>query len=235
MSTTHVKSLSELEMRMGRKIRLGIVEDHEMFREGMQLLLSSISSIEMIGSFSTSDDLKKYLIHKQPDLLLMDIKLNEESGIDLTEFVTKQYPEVKVIALSMYDTPNIILKMISSGASGYLLKNVSKDELKEAITKVMQGQEYYCSEAAMQVMQKVAHTDRNVSVPGLDLKGFTLRELQVIKLVCDGKTNKEISDNLNISTRTVETHRLRIMKKMGVNSSTELVKYAIRHELYNMS
>lgn len=235
MDNIPINTINDLERSLGHPIKIAIMEDHEMFREGMKLLLSSIPSIEVVGTFSNREDLISFLKKALPDILLMDIKLKEDSGIALTEFLVDQFPDLKVVALSMYDDPNIILKMIAAGASGYLLKNVTKEELKDAIVKVIKGQEYYCNEVAMQVLQKIAQADRRTSYAGFQRNGFTHRELQVIELVCDGKTNKEISDILNLSNRTIETHRFRIMKKMGVNTTPDLVKYAIRHELYKLS
>lgn len=225
--------LSELESRLGRKIKIIIVEDHEMFREGLRLLLNTISSVQVIADFDNSADLFAFIKTQQPDVILMDIKLKQESGIEITEKLRILYPQIQVIALSMYDDPNIIMKMISGGARGYLLKNTTKDELKQAILNAMQGQDYYSIEAATTVMQKIAKKPLN-GFNGFDLKGFSLREVQIIKLLCEGKPNKEIAHILYLSTRTVETHRLRIMKKMNVVSLAELVKFAIKNGLYEI-
>ncbi|MBE2245747.1 MAG: response regulator transcription factor [Candidatus Competibacteraceae bacterium] len=235
MQITELRKLNEMEMLLRRKIRIVLVEDHEMFREGLQLLLSSISSIETTGSFSNGDELKKFLkTETEPDVILMDIKLKDESGIDLTSYLKREYTKIRVIALSMFDNPNIILKMISSGACGYLMKNVSKEELKTAITNVIQGEEYYCKEAAHQVMQHMAKKEKQTMSGDLNLRGFTLREIQIIRMICDGKSNKEIAESLYISSRTVESHRMRIMRKMEVSSSAELVKFAIRNDMYQV-
>ena len=233
MNDLIITRLSDLEIRLGRKIKILIIEDHEMFREGLRLLISSISSLQVIADFDNSADLFEFLKTQQPDVILMDIKLKQESGIEITEKLRILYPQIQVVALSMYDEPNIIMKMISSGAKGYLLKNTTKEEVKQAILNVMQGQDYYSKEAATTVMQKIAKKPIH-GLSNLDFKGFSLREVQIIKLLCDGKSNKEIAHVLSLSTRTVETHRLRIMKKMNVDTLAELIKYAVKNGFYEI-
>lgn len=225
--------LADIESRLGRKIRIMIVEDHELFREGLVYLLNTISSVQVLCDVDNSEDLYKQIKIQEPDVILMDIKLKNESGIDITEKIRKQYPHIRIIALTMHDDPSIIMKIISAGACGYILKNTSKEELKQAILNVMQGEEYYCKEAAMQVLQKIARKPIK-GFMDMDLKGFTVREVQIIRLICEGKSSKEIADKLFLSSRTVETHRLRIMKKMNVNSVAEMVKFAIKNGFYEL-
>jgi DNA-binding NarL/FixJ family response regulator len=225
--------LADIESRLGRKIRIMIVEDHELFREGLVYLLNTISSVQVLCDVDNSEDLYKQIKIQEPDVILMDIKLKNESGIDITEKIRKLYPQIRIIALTMHDDPSIIMKIISAGACGYILKNTSKEELKQAILNVMQGEEYYCKEAAMQVLQKIARKPIK-GFMDMDLKGFTVREVQIIRLICEGKSSKEIADKLFLSSRTVETHRLRIMKKMNVNSVAEMVKFAIKNGFYEL-
>lgn len=225
--------LADIELRLGRKIRIMIVEDHELFREGLVYLLNTISSVQVLCDVDNSEDLYKQIKIQEPDVILMDIKLKNESGIDITEKIRKLYPQIRIIALTMHDDPSIIMKIISAGACGYILKNTSKEELKQAILNVMQGEEYYCKEAAMQVLQKIARKPVK-GFMDMDLKGFTVREVQIIRLICEGKSSKEIADKLFLSSRTVETHRLRIMKKMNVNSVAEMVKFAIKNGFYEL-
>lgn len=235
MSNPEYRPLDKIVYLLGRKIKVILVEDHEMFREGMALLLSTIPYLEVVGSFSNSEGLKVYLlINQEPDVIFMDIKLKEESGVDLTHYVKIEYPKIRIIALSMYDNPNIVLKIIGAGASGYLLKDVTKEELKDAVTAVMNGDEYFCKDVANLLMSHAINKESKKGNREINMRGFTMREVQIIRLICDGKSNKDIATSLYLSIRTVETHRLRIMRKMQVNSAADLITFAIRNGIYHV-
>lgn len=214
------------------KIRVMIVEDHEMFRDGMGIILSQIENFELAAAVGSGKEMKR-ILKEDPEvqIVLMDVKLHGENGIELTEYVKEYHPDVLVIALTMNDDPNTILRMLSAGASGYLLKNASKNDLRDAIDAVLNGNEYYSPEAAFQVINKISTKEKN-NVAGVELGGFSMREVQIIRMVCEGRSNQEIADKLFLSTRTVEKHRFNIMKRMEVKSAAELVVYAIKHNLY---
>lgn len=218
--------------RNGR-IRIMIVEDHEMFRDGMGIILSQIENFELAAAVGSGKEMKKVLKEEEEvQIVLMDVKLKGEDGIELTEYVKENYPDVFVIALTMNEDPNTILRMLSAGSSGYLLKNATKNELKEAIDTVLNGNEYYSPEAAFQVMNKISTREKN-NVAGIELNGFSMREVQIVRLVCEGRNNYEIADKLFLSTRTIEKHRFNIMKKMQVRTAAEMVVYAIKNNLYH--
>jgi DNA-binding NarL/FixJ family response regulator len=214
------------------RIRVMIVEDHEMFRDGMGIIISQIENYELAAAVGSGMEMKR-ILREEADvqIVLMDVKLKGEDGIELTEYIKEHHPEVLVIALTMNQDPNTILRMLSAGASGYLLKNATKNELREAIDAVLNGNEYYSPEAAFQVINKIS-TKEKKNIAGVELGGFSLREVQVIRMICEGRSNYEIADKLSLSTRTVEKHRFNIMKKMEVKSSAELVVYAIKNNLY---
>lgn len=214
------------------KIRIMIVEDHEMFRDGMGIIISQIENFELSAAVATGKEMKRYLREVgDVQVVLMDVKLSGETGIELTEYIKEHHPEVLVVALTMNDDANVILKMLSAGASGYLLKNATKNELREAIDAVLNGNEYYSPEAAFKVINKISVKEKN-NIAGIELGGFSMREVQIIRLVCEGRSNAEIADKLSLSTRTVEKHRFNIMKQMEVKSAAELVVYAIKNNLY---
>ena len=220
-------------IKRNSKTRIMIVEDHELFRDGMGIILSSIENYELAAAVSSGNEMKKILKEDaNVQIVLMDVKLNGENGIHLTEYIKTEHPEIMVIALTMNDDPNTILRMLAAGASGYLLKNISKNNLEEAINTVLNGNEYYSPEAAFRVINKISTHEKN-NVAGVELGGFSMREVQIIRLVCDGNNNYQIADKLSISTRTVEKHRFNIMKRMEVKKSAEMVVYAIKHNLYN--
>ncbi len=220
-------------LKRNGRIRIMIVEDHEMFRDGMGILLSQIENFELAAAVGSGKEMKKILKEEDPvQIVLMDVKLKGEDGIELTEYIKEHNPDVLVIALTMNEDPNVILRMLSAGASGYLLKNASKNDLKEAVNTVLNGDEYYSPEAAFQVMNKLSTKEKN-HVAGIELGGFTMREVQIIKMVCEGKNNYQIAGKLFLSTRTIEKHRFNIMKKMEVKTSAEMVVYAIKNNLYH--
>lgn len=214
------------------KIRVMIVEDHEMFRDGMGIILSQIENFELAAAVATGKEMKRYLRETgDVQVVLMDVKLAGETGIELTEYIKEHHPEVLVVALTMNDDANVILRMLSAGASGYLLKNATKNELRDAIDAVLNGNEYYSPEAAFKVINKISVKEKN-NIAGIELGGFSMREVQIIRLICEGRSNMEIADKLSLSTRTVEKHRFNIMKQMEVKSAAELVVYAIKNNLY---
>jgi DNA-binding NarL/FixJ family response regulator len=226
-----MKNNMKVIQRNGR-IRVMIVEDHEMFRDGMGVIISKIENFELAAAVATGKEMKRFLRETgDVHVILMDVKLSGETGIELTEYVKEHHPEVLVVALTMNDDPNIILRMLSAGASGYLLKNATKNELRDAIDAVLNGHEYYSPEAAFKVINKISVKEKN-NIAGIELGGFTMREVQIIRLVCEGRSNMEIADKLSLSTRTVEKHRFNIMKQMEVKSAAELVVYAIKNNLF---
>lgn len=212
------------------RIKIALVDDHEMFREGLGILISQIPEFDLTGAVADGREMKRLIKSEQPDVVFMDVKLVAEDGITLTEFIKNKYPDISVVALTMNDNPNTILKMLSAGASGYLLKNATKAELKESVLKVLDGEEYYSKEAAFQVINKISQKEKK-NIAGVELGGFSLREIQIIRLICDGRTNIEIADKLHLSTRTVEKHRFNIMKRMNAKTAAELAVYAMRHNL----
>jgi len=214
------------------KIRVMIVEDHEMFRDGMGIIISQIENFELAAAVGSGKEMKRYLREVgDVQVVLMDVKLSGETGIELTEYIKEYHPEILVVALTMNDDANVILRMLSAGASGYLLKNATKSELRDAVDAVLNGNEYYSPEAAFKVINKISVKEKN-NIAGIELGGFSMREVQIIRLVCEGRSNAEIADKLSLSTRTVEKHRFNIMKQMGIKSAAELVVYAIKNNLY---
>lgn len=223
---------SPLVFKRNGRIRIMIVEDHEMFRDGMGIILSQIENFELAAAVGSGKEMKKVLKEDEPvQIVLMDIKLRGENGFELTEYIKANHPDVLVIALTMNEDPNAILRMLAAGSSGYLLKSATKIELKEAIDTVLNGNEYYSPEAAFQVINKISTKEKN-NVAGVELGGFSLREVQIIRMICEGRNNHEMADKLFLSSRTIEKHRFNIMKKMEVKTSAEMVVYAIKNNLY---
>jgi two-component system response regulator NreC len=214
------------------KIKIILVDDHQLVRDGIKALLTGIPDLEIIGEASGAGELFRELENLKPDLLIMDISLPEISGIEITKKIRSEYTGIKVLILSMYNSEEFILNSIKAGARGYLPKNTSRDELLEAIYTINKGEEFF-SESISKIMLKsyikrAANDDQTEDKTHAVL---TSREIEILKLYVEGLINKEISDKLDISIRTVETHKNHIMRKLGLKSTVELVKFAIRNNI----
>ncbi len=213
-------------------IRLVIADDHEVYRDGLRTLLEKSSNIEVVAEASNGQELIEQCKQFQPDIALTDIMMPSMDGIEATISLSKQMPSLRIIALSMYNQDGLILDMLTAGAMGYLIKNASKAEILEAIQSVHRGVPYYCKTTSMK-LAKLIGTSRFGSKTK-EKSSFNAKELEVIRMICEEKTSKEIADKLCVSPRTVEEYRDRIREKMNVKSSAGIVIYAIRNDLYKM-
>jgi DNA-binding NarL/FixJ family response regulator len=214
------------------KIKIFLVDDHQLVRDGLKALLTSVNDIEIIGEASDSIELFSKLGVYKPDLLIMDISLPGISGIEITKKICSEYPDIKILMLSMYNSEDFILNSIKAGAKGYLPKNTSRNEILEAIYAIHSGEEFY-GESISKIMLKSyvkRATDPEKSADRAN-EILTAREIEILKLYVEGLINKEISDKLDISIRTVETHKNHIMRKLGLKSTVEMVKFAIRNKI----
>ncbi|MBD0850099.1 response regulator [Maribacter arenosus] len=202
-------------------IRLFIIDDHYMIVEGIRSLLQSEKNIEWLGHAMTAESCMAFLQHDLPDVLLMDVNLPDQSGIDLCKVVKTKYPKIHIIGLSSFNQQSFIEKMLENGASGYVLKNATSLELIAAIETVMEGDIYLSHEAAI-----VVEKNQNSKIPII-----TRREKEVLLLIADGLTNNSISEKLFISPTTVDTHRKNLLAKFEAKNTASLVKMAIMHQL----
>ena len=198
-----------------------IVDDHYMVIEGIRSLLQNEKGIEWVGHASNAASCLAFLQKQLPDVLFMDINLPDKSGIDLCKEVIAKYPSVLIIGLSTFNQQSFIQKMMDNGASGYVLKNATQEELMEAVQTVMKGKTYL-SEEASQVLRKNADAD----IPVL-----TRREKEVLELIADGLTNNEIAQKLFISVATVDTHRKNLLAKFEAKNIASLIKAAMQMQL----
>jgi DNA-binding NarL/FixJ family response regulator len=208
------------------------VDDHQLVRDGIKALLMSSAEIIILGEASTGKECFEKIAEEQPDILILDISLPDTTGIDITRRVSELYPEMKVLILSMYTNEDFIFNAIKAGAKGYLPKNTSREELLEAIRTIYEGDEFF-SDSISRIMLKSyvrIAKDEDQSPLGGPVP-LTTREIEILKLFAEGFINKEISDQLDISIRTVETHKNHIMKKLELKSTVDLIKYAIRNKI----
>jgi DNA-binding NarL/FixJ family response regulator len=203
-------------------ITVFIIDDHEMIIEGINSLLLNEPDIEWMGSAKRPDDLMNVLKIRQPDILLMDINLPQKSGLDLCLEVKEKYPAIQIIGLSTSFQPSVIRKMQENGASGYLLKDVSKKEIIAALHEVSLGREYVSWSVAEVLKQ---------SAPAEGIPLLTKREKEILELIAEGMTNQAIADKLFLTCSTVDTHRKHMLTKFGVKNTAALVKLAVSNHL----
>ncbi|HEY8530753.1 MAG TPA: response regulator transcription factor [Limnochorda sp.] len=207
-------------------IRVLIVDDQQMIREGISLILKSHPDIEVVGEAANGREALAKVEETQPDVVLMDISMPELNGIDATAMVKRRFPKVKVLTLTVHDAEGYILQLLRAGASGYIVKKAAGDELVEAIRAVHRGDYYLHPTVTRQVIEEYMRQIREGTRGPEDL--LTARERQIVQLAAEGYKNREIAERLNISLKTVETHRANIMQKLNISDRVELVRYAIR-------
>jgi len=201
--------------------KIFIVDDHYMVIEGIRSLLQNEKTIEWMGHATKAESCMAFLKQQLPDVIFMDINMPGKSGIDLCKEVKEKYSSIFVIGLSTFNQQSLIQKMLDSGASGYLLKNATQEELMEGIATVMKGKTYLSIEAA-QSLKKVKDGDTPV---------LTRREKEVLELIAEGLTNIEIAKKLFISVTTVDTHRKNLLAKFEAKNIAALVKSAVQMQL----
>jgi DNA-binding NarL/FixJ family response regulator len=201
--------------------RVFITDDHYMIVEGIRSLLQNEEGIEWTGHAMNAASCLAFLKNYQPDVILMDINLPDKSGIDLCKEVKTMYPLIHIIGLSSFNQQSYIQKMLDNGASGYVLKNATREELVEAIEIVMQGDKFLSDEAASAVKR---NDDARIPI-------ITRREKEVLVLIADGMTNNQIADKLFISATTVDTHRKNLLAKFHAKNTATLIRLAAQYQL----
>lgn len=211
-------------------IRILLVDDHPLVLEGISARLEGEAGIQVIGQASNGQEALDLSSALKPDVVLMDISMPVMNGLEAAEHFHNEQPNVRVLILSMHENREYIVKMIQSGAAGYVLKDVSSDELLRAIQTVNQGGTYFSAGASEALFSEFGHSDQ----PEKAETGLTKREETVLKLIAEGQVNKEIARTLNISVRTVETHRQNIKQKLNIQTAAGLTKYALEHNLISL-
>ncbi|WP_415920358.1 response regulator transcription factor [Tateyamaria sp. SN6-1] len=199
--------------------RIMIVDDHPMVAQGIQSVLEEHDDIEVLATLGNGRAALDALGDMDPDVILMDLNMPEMGGLTATELVLEKRPGTRVLILSMHDSPEYITSALSHGAMGYVLKDVPTDEIKTAIDTVMQGERYLCTGAEGAIAPK----------PGGAGDALTGREQTILLQLAQGMSNKEVAGTLDISVRTVETHRKNIKRKLGISSTAGLTRYALEH------
>jgi two-component system response regulator NreC len=212
--------------------RIVLADDHRLMREGLKTLIAGESDLEVVGEAEDGRTAVSLALDLEPDLVIMDVAMPGLNGIEATRQILKQVPKVRIIALSMHSDRRFVGEMLKVGASGYLLKDGAFDELVRAIRAVLGGQTYLNPRVASIVIEH--HVRRPRAETSSVWSVLTSREREVLQLLSEGKTSKQIAAQLHISAKTVESHRRQITDKLGLRSVAELTKYAIREGLTSL-
>ena len=204
---------------MNQPIRVLIVDDHPMVAQGIQSVLESFDELKIVGVLNNGRAVVDQLEELNPDVILMDLNMPEMGGLTATEMVIERRPGTRVLVLTMHDSPEYISSALAHGAMGYVLKDVPTEEIKLAIDAVIRGEKYLCTGAAGSLEPK-ANDAR---------EALTSREQTVLLQLAQGDSNKDVAIELEISVRTVETHRKNIKRKLGISSTAGLTRYAMEH------
>ncbi|MBK9463487.1 MAG: response regulator transcription factor [Chitinophagaceae bacterium] len=204
------------------RIKVLIVDDHPMVLEGMRSMLTQINFVDIVGTAANAYEAIELIKAAAPDIVITDINMPEISGIELTLKIKKEFPEIKVIAMSTFKERSYITQMIQNGASGYLIKSASKEEIEEAILSVHEGKLYMSLDISLSAFDK--EEINNVPI-------LSSREKEVLDLIADGFTNPQIAEKLFLSLHTVDSHRKNLLTKFGINNTASLIKLAAK---YNM-
>lgn len=216
-------------------IKIILVDDHQIVRDGIKSLLADSAEIKIIGEAKDSVEFFALVKNQIPDVVLLDISLPDVSGIEISKILSVEYPQIKILMLSMYTSEDFIFNALKAGISGYLPKNTTRKELLHAISEVYIGNDYFSktiSDTILKSYMKSAKKGKEDS--GNKLADLTNREREILQYVVEGMNNPAIADKLCLSIRTVETHKTSIMRKLDLNNTVELVKFAIKNNIIEL-
>jgi len=211
-------------------IRVLIADDHEIIRYGISTYLSSSEDIKIVGEASTGEECIELFKEHKPDICLLDISMPKKNGIETTRTIRSLDLETKILILSMHIDKQLLGEVLQAGINGYLLKNTEKQFVLNGILAVMNGQQVFSDPISDLIKHSFLSQAQNEAIPEIH-PDITSREQEILQLIVEGLTSKEIAEKLYISPRTVDTHRANLMQKLELNNIAELVRYAIEHNL----
>ena len=218
-----------------KQIKVLLADDHQLFREGLYALLQKTTGIKVIGMAKDGAELLEAIRKQHPDVVLSDISMPGQTGIEICASVSSQYPDVKFIMLSMYNNETFFINSLKAGAKGFLSKEISRDELLSAIRMVHDGGEYYDKKLSHTILKEYAEqmhfSSKTESTAETSLSP---REKEIIRLVAESYSNGEIAEQLKISVRTVNAHKNNIMRKLHLKSTVDIVKYALVNKIIHL-
>lgn len=208
-------------------VKLALADDHQLVLDGLKALIADVPEFNLVAEGANGKDLCLIVDNFDVDLVLVDIDMPVMNGMQATEVIKKKHPHVKVIVLTMHNEKAIIQKVLEAGADGYLLKNTSQKELVAAIKEVNSGKKYFSTEVTLSLAGADSTSRVQLQNVAVDTS-LTEREIEILKMIAKGLSNKEIGDELFISHRTVDTHRTNLMRKLDVKNIAGIVRYAIK-------
>jgi DNA-binding NarL/FixJ family response regulator len=206
-----------------KRARIVLADDHGLIMAGTRALLDN--QYEVVGQFGDGQSLVAGALRLRPDLTILDISMPAMNGVDAARQIRKEWPDAKLLFVSMHSSPVYLREAMDAGGAGYVIKSAANEELRLAVEKVLKGQVYISSAFDQEVVESVQASMKGRSGPSLSL---TFRQTEVLQLIAEGSGNKEIANLLNISVKTVEFHRGRIMAKLGANNAADLIRYAFQ-------
>ena len=213
-----------------KKIRILLADDHSLVRKGLRLLLERAPDLEVAGEAADGREAVRLAATLEPDIVIMDIAMPQWNGIDATAQIVKQNPRIGVIILSMHSDESYLMRALTAGARGYLLKDSAEEDLLRAVQAVAQGRPFFSPVIAKALLEDYV---RQLKQRGLQdtYELLTDREKQILQLLAEGKSNKEVATLLDLSPYTVETHRTHLMQKLNLHNTAEIVLYAVRKKI----
>ena len=208
------------------KIKIIIADDHQLFRNGLKILLNSFPGFEITGEAGNGEEFLRVLKNSPADIALMDINMPEMDGIEATRKASRLFPSTSIIALSMYGEEEYYYKMVDAGAKGFILKDSDISEVREAIITVQRGGNYFSQELLYHVIQKIKNRENESKSANL-----SRREKEILFKICEGLSNQEIAEALFISKRTVDKHRANLLGKTNSKNTASLILFAIKNKL----
>lgn len=208
------------------RTRIVLADDHALVRQGFRALLSSISDFEVVGEAGNGREALRLIRTLAPQVVLMDVAMPELNGLDATAHAMREWPHLKVIIVSMHATEAYVIEALRAGAAGYLLKNADADELERAIRAVVRGERYLAPSVSQRVIDRFLRTEDGVQAAGETV--LSARQREVLQLIAEGRNTREIAERLNLSVKTVETHRAQLMHRLEIFEVAGLTRYALR-------
>jgi len=212
-------------------IRIVIADDHDIFREGLHRIFNKQEQMEIVGETRNGRELVSVVAQKTPHIVLTDVKMPQMDGVEATRLIKKDYPEVGVIALSMLDDESYLVDMMEAGALGYLVKNAPKEEVFQAVKNIAAEEPYYCSTSSLKMLQLMSRS-RFHPFKAQTRVHFTDREIQIVRLICQQFSSKEIADLFQTNAKSIEFAREKIREKMGVKNLAGIVMYAVAYGMH---
>lgn len=217
---------------MDKKIRIVLADDHALVRNGIKAMLENEQDLLVTGEAGNGNEALEVAKEMKPDILVLDIRMPGMSGLEAAAKLKSYSPKTKAVILSMHDTEDYVLQALDAGAYGYMLKDTDKNEFVKALKQIHGGSKYFSGDVSNVLANRLLGNKRVVkSAAKVDSYNLSKREKEILRMVVDGKQNKQIADQLDKSVRTIETHRFNIMKKLDVNNAIDMVNKAMKENL----